>query len=188
MSLGSPRGQGRLSGQAFTPGHVGLAGEQPNGYSDSAVNLGLPNALSRKAAPRRGEVACSAQAEYALLGCVLIDDFEVWGELEELTLDAEDFFFPEHKAIWRAFRWLFEQGMEVTIPTTVYAMQQMGTLDAVDGWLGRDSYPGTETYLVELASASFSAKGCGAFMRIVKHYSAMRAPLATHAKWEIEID
>jgi replicative DNA helicase len=166
-----------LDGSALS-GDAELAGEhRGNGYPNRAVNLGRSTVLSTG----------PYQAEYALLGCVLIDDFEVWGELEEYPLDAEDFFLPEHKAIWRAMRWLCEQGMEVTIPSTVYALQKTGTLDAVDNWLGKHSYPGAATYLVELSSASFSAKGCGAFIRMVKHYSDLRAPLS-HSKWEIEID
>ena len=151
----------------------------------SAVNLGLPNALSNKAAPRRGEVPCSAQAEYALLGCVLVDDFEVWGELEMYSLEAEDFFYPENKAIWRAFRWLYDQGMEVTTASTAFALERIGMIDAVDKWLAPTS--STEPYLAELWGACFSAKGSGAFIRMVKHYSDMRAPLS-HSKWEIEID
>jgi replicative DNA helicase len=153
-----------------------------------SAHAGIAGELNRSFAPSNPlSTSGPFQAEYALLGCVLIDDFEVWGELEEYPLDAEDFSLPEHKAIWRAMRWLCEQGMEVTIPSTVYALQKTGTIDAVDNWLGKHSYPGAATYLVELSAASFSAKGCGAFIRMVKHYSDLRAPLS-HSKWEIEID
>ena len=165
--------------RSATNGSADLSGGRgQRDQSMSAVNLGRPTVLSTSG---------PYQAEYALLGCVLIDDFEVWGELEEYPLDAEDFSLPEHRAIWRAFRWLFEQGMEVTIPSTVYALQRTGTIDAVDNWLGKHSYPGAETYLVELSASSFSAKGSGTFIRMVKHYSNMRAS-RSHAKWEIEID
>jgi len=124
-------------------------------------------------------------AEQVLLGCVLVDDFEVWGELEQNPIEAEDFLFPEHKALWRAFRWLYEQGLEVTAPGTVQALVELGNIEAVDRWLDRAGYAGVEPYLVELLSFSFSAKGCGAFLRAVKHYSDMRAPVSPRKTREI---
>lgn len=174
-----PRGQGR-SGTSVTNADIAeKAGEFLGEASSSrAVNLGRASVLSASG---------PYQAECALLGCVLIDDFEVWGELDEYPLGADDFLFPEHKAIWRAFRWLCDQGMEVTIPSAVYALQQTGTIDAVDNWLGKHSYPGAETYLVELSGASYSAKGCGAFIRMVKHYSDTRAPITARSRREIAL-
>ena len=124
-------------------------------------------------------------AEQVLIGCVLVDDFEVWGELEEHPVDADDFLFPEHKALWRAFRWLYTQGLDVSMPSAICALSQMSTLSAVDQWLDRAGYAGVEEYLTELMSFSFSAKGCSAFLRAVKHYSDMRAPASPSSRWEI---
>lgn len=126
-------------------------------------------------------------AEQVLLGCVLVDDFEVWGELEQHPIEAEDFLFPEHKALWRAFRWLYEQGCEVSAPAVGHTLIEMGTLDSVDRWLDKAGYAGVEEYLVELLSFSFSAKGCAAFLRAVKHYSDMRTPVGLHRTREISL-
>lgn len=124
-------------------------------------------------------------AEQVLIGCVLVDDFEVWGELEECPMDADDFLFPEHKALWRAFRWIEATGGSVDASSTVLALDQMGTIDAVDQWLDKSGFAGVEEYLVELLATSFSAKGCGAFLRAVKHYSEMRSPVAPRHAREI---
>lgn len=129
----------------------------------------------------------SPAAERALLGCVLVDEFEVWGELIEFPLCAEDFAYPENQSLWRAFRWLFDQGMEITSTATVYALERIGLLDAVNHWLGSPSYPGIEMYLFELVNECFSARGCSAFARIVKHYSDMRAPLSRRAGLEMAL-
>lgn len=135
-----------------------------------------------KAAPRRGDVPCSLAAEQALLGCVLIDEWEVWGEIAEFPVEASDFFLPEHQAIWRAFRFLADSGTEVTAPSTALALAELGVIDAVDTWLGVPALPGTEPYLAELTAATFSAKGCAAFIRMVQHYSAMRAPVNANSR------
>ena len=128
-----------------------------------------------KAAPRRGDPPASIAAEQALIGCVLLDEWQVWGEVEDVPVEAEDFFQPEHQAIWRAFRWLYDHGTPVTGISTTHALEQIGVLDAVDSWLGP---PWTEPYLAQLEGETWSATGCSAFARMVKHYSAMRAPVA----------
>lgn len=133
----------------------------------------------------RTSLSAERMAEQVLLGCVLVDDFEVWGELDQHPIEAEDFLFPEHKALWRAFRWLYSEGLEVTMPSTVCALSQMQTLSTVDQWLDRAGYAGVEEYLTELLSVSFSAKGCSAFLRAVQHYSDMRAPASPSTRWEI---
>lgn len=134
------------------------------------------------AAPRKGDVPWSLAAEQALLGCVLIDEWEVEGELEEFPVNASDFFLSEHQAIWRAFRYLHDHGREITAPATAFALAELGVIDAVDTWLGVPALPGTEPYLAELTAATFSAKGCGAFIRMVQHYSAMRAPVNANSR------
>lgn len=138
------------------------------------------------AAPRKGDMLASPAAERALLGCVLVDEFEVWGELVEVPLCAEDFAYPENQSLWRAFRWLYEQGMEITATATVYALERIGLLDAVDRWLGAPAVA-VEQYLFELLQECFSAKGCMAFARIVKHYSDMRAPLSRRSGLEMAL-
>ena len=183
-TVGRPRGQGRLERSA-TNGSADLSGGRgQRDQSMSAVNLWRPTALSTKAAPRKGEVPYSPSAEYALLGAVMLDEWECWGEEVEKIVTAEDFFFPEHQAIWRAMRWLFANGDPVTVPTVAYAMEQMGVIDACDAWLGP---PYTEPYLVELCAHTWSAIGCAAFARIVKHYSDMRSTPSRYRR-EIEID
>jgi replicative DNA helicase len=144
--------------------------------SNGTPPLVPPTALSTRA----------IEAEQAVLGCVLIDDFEVWGELEEFPLEAEDFLMREHKALWRAFRWLHDQGMEVTMPSTVYALDRMDMHDTVDEWLA--PLDGVRTYLIELLQSTWSAKGCGAFLRAVKHYSDMRAPISPRKQREIVLE
>lgn len=128
-----------------------------------------------KAAPRRDDLPASPAAEQALIGCVLLDEWQVWGEVEDATIEAEDFFLPEHQAIWRAFRWLYERGTPITVISTTHALGQIGALDAVDVWLGP---PWTEPYLAQLEGETWSATGCSVFAGMVRHYSRMRAPTA----------
>ena len=132
-----------------------------------------------KAAPRRDEIPASPAAEQALIGCVLLDEWQVWGEIEEVPVAAEDFFQPEHQAIWRAFRWLYERGTPVTVISTTHALCQIGVIDAVDSWLGQ---PWTEAYLAQLQGEMYSATGCSGFARIVRHYSDMRAPTSSSSR------
>lgn len=175
-----PRGQGR-NGSSVTQGDAAeLAGEQlSNSYPGRAVNLGRSTALSTKAAPRRGEVPHSASTEQRLIGCVLIDEWECWGEEVERIIAADDFFLPEHQAIWQAFRWSFERGWPVTIQTTAYALSEMAVLEKVDEWVGE---PGTEAYLVMLQCREFSAIGSEAYARIIKDYAERRKMLTEAQK------
>jgi replicative DNA helicase len=106
--------------------------------------------------------------------------------MEECPIEAEDYLFPEHKALWRAFRWLYDQGLSVDPPATILALDRMGLIEAVDKWVQQSGYSGIEAYLVYIWDFSFTAKGCGAFLRAVKHYSDMRSPVSPR-KREIEI-
>lgn len=129
-----------------------------------------------KAAPRRGEVPASYAAEQALIGCVLLDEWQVWGELEEAPIEADDFLAPEHQAIWRAFRYMQDKGQPISWVTTSVALSTMGVIDAVDSWLGE---PSTEAYLASLEASTWSAAGCGYLARIIKSFSDQRsAPVA----------
>lgn len=150
----------------------------------TSPSLGRSN-LSTKAAPRRGEVPYSVTAEQRLLGMILLDEWECWGEEVETIVSADDFFLPEHQAIWRAVRWLFERGDAVTMPTVAHALEEMGVIDACDKWIGA---PYTEPYLVVMMMQEFSAIGSASIARMVKHYADMRAPLNPRRTREIAID
>lgn len=56
-----------------------------------------------------------AQAEQSLLGCVLVDG-AVWADVSPL-LQADDFYFPEHRAIWSCMAALVQAGEVVDVVT-----------------------------------------------------------------------
>lgn len=124
-----------------------------------------------KAAPRKGDVACSYAAERALIGCVLIDEWQVWGEIEEMGLSAEEFMFREHQAIWKACERLRERGEDVTVISVACELQRMGLIDSVDSWVGP---PYLEPYLVQAQWEQWSATGCSTFAREIKRYAEQR--------------
>jgi replicative DNA helicase len=152
----------------------GRTGAVPPGLGRSGTGQPVPPAV----------LSSTVIAEKALLGCVLIDDFEVWGELEECPITADDFLEPHHRAIWRAFMWLKEQGMEVTCPSTAFALSRLGLMDATDGWIG---HPWTEPFLITLMTETFSAKSSLTFLRMVKHYSDMRSAPTPRTARETEL-
>ena len=130
----------------------------------------------RQAAPRRGELPASYEAEQAIIGCVLLDEWRVWMELEQENqmLTPEDFYYPEHQAIWRAAVNLFEAGNAIRVLAIVHEMSRLNVLDAVDSWVG---VPYTEPYLTQLQFNTWSAVGCSAFARIIKQKALGRNAL-----------
>ena len=124
-----------------------------------------------KAAPRKGDVSCSYAAERAMVGCILLDEWEVWGEVDEVGLTAEDFMAREHQAIWKACERLRDSGEDVTWVSVACELERMGVIDAVDSWIGP---PYLEPYLVQAQAEHWSAKGGSSFAREVKRYAAQR--------------
>ena len=133
-----------------------------------------------KAAPRRGDIACSYAAERALIGCVLLDEWEVWGEVGDVGLIAEDFMVREHQAIWKACERLRDSGEDVTLVSVACELERIGVIDAVDSWIGP---PYLEPYLAEAQAEQWSAKGCSSFAREVKRYADQR--IGNRARREI---
>lgn len=140
----------------------------------SAVNLGLPNALSNKAAPRRGEVPYATMTEQMLLGMFMLDDKQCLEEGVDKMLIATDFFLREHQAIWNAVMYEVVRNEPICVPTVAYALEKMGLIDKVDQWVSIGGLSGTEPYLVELTGYAFSSVGASAHARIIKEYSERR--------------
>ena len=103
----------------------------------------------------------SIEAEQSVLGAVLLDDHR-WAEVRDV-LDADDFYRPGHRIIFRAMGDLIAKGQPVDI-TTLYAQMPAAALDAAGG----------VAYLAELFEDTPSAANAAPYARIVKERSICR--------------
>lgn len=113
-----------------------------------------------------------AAAERLLLGAVLVNEEQVWAEQCGSIVDIEDFFVPEHRAIWTAMLRLRIERTPVTWLTVAHMLEQMDYLRYVDELTKHEG--GTEPYLVGLTADCWAATGCSAHARMVADYAERR--------------
>lgn len=132
----------------------------------------------RQAAPRRGELPASYEAERAVLASALLDSDQVKKEGVYSALQTSDFFWEENRIVWDAVTSCVERGEAVTLPTVAHMMAELGTIDRLDQLFKE----GAEVYLVLLNENWYSSIGCSAFARMVKKYSERREAINRGAR------
>jgi replicative DNA helicase len=75
----------------------------------------------------------SLEAEQSVLGAVLLSDQTLYALRIDINLQPEDFYRPQHGAIYAAMLALYEQGEPVDKLTVVEKLKQDGALEAAGG-------------------------------------------------------
>ncbi len=75
----------------------------------------------------------SLEAEQSVLGAVLLSDQTLYALVIEIALKPEDFYRPQHGALFEAMLALYEQGDPVDTLTVVEKLKETGRLDAAGG-------------------------------------------------------
>lgn len=83
------------------------------------------------------------QVEAMALGTVLISDGGTWEHVGPLPLDA--FIVPKTRAVFRAMRALFNDGMGFDEASLCGELRQRGELDLVGGWTGISEFASSKT-------------------------------------------
>lgn len=104
----------------------------------------------------------SLEAEQAVLGGVFQSNNMLLSLVD--LLDADDFYSPSHRAIFRAFMELSRSNQPVDLITVKNQLESEGTLDTIGGPI----------YLVELADSVHSAANVMHHAKIVRDKSIMR--------------
>ena len=111
----------------------------------------------------------SIDAEQSVLGAVLLSDATLYALRIELNLMPEDFYRPQHGAIYAAMLALYEQGEPVDKLTVVEKLKQDGRLDAAGG----------AAAVEELAAAPPVVGNAKQYGKIVKETALVRNLLLT---------
>ncbi|MET1255118.1 replicative DNA helicase [Aliikangiella maris] len=104
----------------------------------------------------------SLEAEQSVLGGLLLDN-EAWEKVGE-KLVAEDFYRKDHRLIYRALRYLAENGRPMDVVTLHEFLEQEGESDEVGGL----------AYIAELAKNTPSAANISAYADIVRERAVLR--------------
>ena len=104
----------------------------------------------------------SVEAERSVIGGLLLAA-EGWDAIAELVT-AEDFYRPEHRAIFRQIARLVDLGQPVDVVTVADRLHATGELEAAGG----------HTYLAELAESTPTAANIRAYARAVHERAVLR--------------
>ncbi len=104
----------------------------------------------------------SLEAEMAVLGAMMLSP-EALGLCVQI-LDADAFYRPEHRVLFRCLTDLFDQNRPIDLVTMREALGQRGELEAVGG----------EEYLVALADAVPTVANAEYYARVVKEKALLR--------------
>lgn len=104
----------------------------------------------------------SVEAERSVIGGLLISP-EGWDAIAEIVV-AEDFYRPEHRAIFRQIAKLVDLGQPVDVITVADRLLATGELDAAGG----------HTYLAELAETTPTAANIRAYATAVHERAVLR--------------
>lgn len=121
-----------------------------------------------KAAPRRGELPFSIEAECSVLGAALLDPEAL---RVVVGLARDDFYFEAHRLIFEAIAHLsVAHSRAVTLPTVAAALAELGSIDRVDELTAE----GTEMYLARLQGDYLAPMWVVPHCAIVKQYADRR--------------
>ena len=104
----------------------------------------------------------SLEAEQSVLGGLLLDN-ESWERVSE-KLVPEDFYRKEHRLIFRAQKYLAENGRAMDVVTLYEFLEQEGEADEIGGL----------AYIADLAKNTPSASNIGAYADIVRERAVLR--------------
>jgi replicative DNA helicase len=109
----------------------------------------------------------SLEAEQAVLGAVLLSDQTMYTLVIDIALKPEDFYRPQHGAIFDAMLALYEQGEPVDKLTVTEKLKQSGQLEAAGGGAAIEA----------LAAAPPVVGNAGQYGKIVKETALVRGLL-----------
>ena len=111
-------------------------------------------------------------AERAVIGAILINEDEAWGEGVHTTVTPEDFFYDLYRVVYKAMLSLRAKGTPITAITIAHELDRMDTRV----WMDKQVGPHLETVsaLMELAHWTLASYGVIAHARMVKGYSEQR--------------
>lgn len=104
----------------------------------------------------------SLEAERAVLGAAMQDPHALMQLME--TLQAEDFFYPQHAVLFKAMYQLFSQARSVDLLTMDVELSRVGSLDGIGG----------TSYLIELIESVPTSAYLKHYMDIVLEKSTLR--------------
>jgi replicative DNA helicase len=104
----------------------------------------------------------SMEAEQSVLGGLLLDN-DAWEKISD-KLVAEDFFRKDHRLIFRAIRYLAENGRPMDVVTLYEFLEQEGEADEIGGL----------AYIADLAKNTPSASNISAYAEIVRERAVLR--------------
>lgn len=107
-------------------------------------------------------IPCSYDAEQAVLGGLMLDN-DRWDEVI-LLLAPDDFFAPQHRAIYRAMAALAADSQPLDLITLANQMESLGQIESVGGF----------AYLAELSKNTPSAANILAYAGVVAEKSRLR--------------
>ncbi len=109
----------------------------------------------------------SLEAEQAVLGGLLLDN-DAWEKVSD-KLVAEDFYRKEHRLIFRAVKYLAENGRPMDVVTLYEFLEQEGEADEIGGL----------AYIADLAKNTPSASNISAYAAIVRDRAVLREMIST---------
>lgn len=113
----------------------------------------------------------AAEAEYALLGCMIVEP-RVCGEVLTALAGPEDFYKPAHSAIYSVLVDLYDQYQSLDALQIVQKLRDKGIIDQVGGL----------EYIVELAESVPSAASYQHYARIVRDKAQLRRLIEASGK------
>ena len=108
----------------------------------------------------------SLEAEKSVLGGLLLDN-EAWEKVSE-KLVPEDFYRKEHRLIFKAQKFLAENGRPMDVVTLYEFLEQEGEADDIGGL----------AYIADLAKNTPSASNISAYANIVRERAVLREMIA----------
>lgn len=82
--------------------------------------------------PKKFEIPVNADAELAVLGCIIIGGNQTFRQIDHL-ITAKDFYHQDYEVVFKAMSDLYMEGTEIDIITLVNKLQESGCLDVIGG-------------------------------------------------------
>ncbi len=134
-----------------------------NGKRKAEYNTEHPN-IKARVKPH------NAEAEQAVLGCVLLDEEAALKVLTELKED--DFYIPAHAAVFTAMRAIFARNTPVDFVTLVGELEALGLMEQVGG----------VSYVSKLTNAVPTASNYRYYLDLIRKNSQLRKLIAAGEK------
>src|SRR5512135_1433663 len=100
------------------------------------------------------------ESEQAVLGSLLMDNTAI----DRIELAEADFYYADHRAIWKTINSLIDSGRPADVITVAEALETKGELDRVGGL----------PYIVALSSETPSAANIRSYAKVVRDRAMLR--------------